>query len=107
MSSEDLRVYVLVELKPGKEGDFGNEILSKGFLTNSKVDHFDFVHGSFDFIITLKGKLKEIDRTIIEMRKSPFINRTQTLVCFEMFTWDWNEISKKLNEEKKDDKIKR
>jgi hypothetical protein len=99
MSSEDVRVYVLVELEPGKEGDFGNEILSNGLVLSSKVERLDFVHGFYDFIIMLKGKLKEVDRTILKMRKSPFIRKTQTLVCFEMFTWDWDEISKKLNED--------
>ena len=100
MSSEDVRVYVLVELKPGKEGEFGNEILSRGLMLDSKVERLDFVHGSYDFIIMLKGKLKEVDRTIIELRKSPYINKTQTLVCFEMFTWDWDEVARKLSEEK-------
>lgn len=100
MSSEDVRVYVLVELKPGKEGDFGNEILSDGLVLDSQVERLDFVHGSFDFIIALKGKLKDIDRRIIEMQKSPYIRKTETLICFEMFTWDWDKIKNKLNEEK-------
>jgi hypothetical protein len=100
MSSEDVRVYVLAELVPGKEGEFGNEILSNGLILDSEVERLDFVHGSFDFIIALKGKLKDIDRRIIEMRKSPYIRKTETLICFEMFTWDWEEIKSKLNEEK-------
>ena len=100
MSSEDVHVYVLVELVPGKEGEFGNEILSKGLVLDSKVERLDFVHGSFDFIIALKGKLKDIDSRIIEMRKSPYIRKTETLICFEMFTWDWEGIKRKLNEEK-------
>ena len=99
-NSEDIRVYVLVELQPGKEGEFANEILSKGFLLDSKVERLDFVHGSFDFIIALKGKLKDIDRLLIDMRKSPYIKKTQTLICFEMFNWDWDEIKNKLNKEK-------
>ena len=100
MSSEDVRVYVLVELQPGKEGDFGNEILSRGLLLDSKVERLDFVHGSYDFIIALKGKLKDIDQLIIKMRKSPYILKTQTLICFEMFNWDWEKIKNKMNEEK-------
>jgi hypothetical protein len=100
MNSEDVRVYVLAELVPGKEGEFGNEILSNGLILDSEVERLDFVHGSFDFIIALKGKLKDIDRRIIEMRKSPYIRKTETLICFEMFTWDWEEIKSKLNEEK-------
>ena len=98
--SEDIRVYVLVELEPGKEGDFANDLLSKGFVLDSKVERLDFVHGSFDFIVALKGKLVDIDRLIIDMRQSPFIRKTKTLICFEMFNWDWDEIKAKLNEEK-------
>ena len=100
MSSEDVRVYVLVELQPGKEGDFGNEILSSGLLLDSKVERLDFVHGSYDFIIALKGKLKDIDQLIIKMRKSPYMLKTQTLICFEMFNWDWDKIKSKMKEEK-------
>lgn len=102
MSSEDIRVYVLVELQPGKEGEFGNEILSNGLILDPKVERLDFVHGSFDFIIALKGKLRDIDRRIIEMRKSPCVRKTETLICFEMFSWDWDEMKSKLNEEKKE-----
>ena len=100
MSSEDIRVYVLVELQPGKEVEFGNEILSNGLILDSKVERLDFFHGSFDFIFALKGKLKDVDRRIIEMRKSPYIRKTQTLICFEMFTWDWDKIKIRSEEEK-------
>jgi len=100
LSSEDIRVYVLMELQPGKEGDFASDLLSKGLVLDSKVERLDFVHGSFDFIVALKGKLVDIDRLIIELRKSPYILKTQTLICFEMFNWDWDEIKTKLNEEK-------
>ena len=97
---EDIRVYVLVELQPGKEGDFANYILSKGFMLDSKVERLDFVHGSFDFLMALKGKLKDIDNLIMEMRKSPYVQKTQTLICFEMFNWDQSKIKDKLKEEK-------
>ena len=99
-STEEIRVYVLVELQPGKEGDFANDILRKGLVLDPKVERLDFVHGSFDFIIALKGKLRDIDSAIIEMRKSPHLQKTQTLICFEMFNWDWDQIKTKLNEEK-------
>ena len=99
MTSEDVRVYVLVELEPGKEGEFANEVLSKGLIIDPKVERLDFVHGSFDFIIALKGKLKEIDRRIIEMRKSEYVRKTETLICFELFNWDWDEIANQTNKE--------
>jgi hypothetical protein len=91
------RAYVLVELYPGKEKEFCEEILSKGLILDSKVERTDFVHGSYDFICVLNGKIKDIDRRIIELRRSPFIRKTETLICFDMFTWE--EMSKKVHEE--------
>jgi hypothetical protein len=91
------RAYVLVEIQPGKEKDFSEDILSKGLLVDSKVERMDFVHGSFDFVIILRGAMKDIDRRVMEMRKSPFVRRTETLICFEMFSWE--DLSGRLNEE--------
>jgi hypothetical protein len=96
MSSEDSRVYVLVEIQPGKEKEFSDEVLSKGLILDSKVERMDFVHGSFDFVITLRGSVKDIDARVMEMRKSPFVRRTETLICFEMFTWE--DLSGRLSE---------
>jgi len=50
MSYQDNRVYVLVEIQPGKEREFADEMLSKGLIIDSKVERMDFVHGSFDFV---------------------------------------------------------
>jgi hypothetical protein len=91
------RAYVLVEIQPGKEKDFSEELLSKGLLVDSKVERMDFVHGSFDFVIILRGAMKDIDRRVMEMRQSPFVRRTETLICFEMFSWE--DLSGRLNEE--------
>ena len=96
MSKQDNRAYVLVEIQPGKEQEFANEILSKGLIIDSKVERMDFVHGSFDFAVMLCGTMENIDRRIMEMRKSPFVRRTETLVCFELFTWE--DLSGRLNE---------
>jgi hypothetical protein len=96
MSHQDSRVYVLVEIQPGKEQEFANEILSKGLIIDSKVERMDFVHGSFDFVVMLCGTMEDIDRRIMEMRKSPFVRRTETLICFELFTWE--DLSGRLNE---------
>jgi len=97
MGPKDIRAYVLVELQPGKEREFGEEILSRGLILDSKVERFDFVHGSFDFIITFYGAMNDVDCRIMEMRKSPFVRKTATLICFEMFTWE--EVAKKVREE--------
>jgi len=72
--------YVLVEIQPGKEKEFSDEILSKGLLVDSKMERMDFVHGLFDFVIVLCGETRDIDARIIEIRKSPFVVRTETLI---------------------------
>jgi hypothetical protein len=74
------RAYVLVQIQPGKEKEFSDEILSKGFLVDSKVERMDFVHGPYDFVIILSGTIKDMDRRIIDIRKSPFIVKTETLI---------------------------
>jgi len=88
MRSENSRVYVLVEIQPGKEKEFSEEVLSKGLILDSKVERMDFVHGSFDFVITLRGSMKDIDARVMGLRKSPFVRKTETLICFELFTWE-------------------
>jgi len=89
MGSEESRAYVLVEIKGGKEEEFADEMLSKGLTA-------DPVHGSFDAVIVLRGSMKDIDTKIMEIRKSPHVRRTETLVRSEMF--DWEEISGRMNE---------
>jgi len=91
------RAYVLIELHPGKEKEFCDLILSKGLLVDSKVQRMDFVHGHFDFVMVLYGAMEDIDSRIMEMRKSPFVRKTVTLMCFEMF--DWEDISDRLKEQ--------
>jgi hypothetical protein len=91
------RAYVLVELQPGKEKEFCDEILSRGLLVDSKVQRMDFVHGPYDFVIILYGAMEDIDTRLMEMRKSPFVRKTETLICFEMF--DWEDISDRLKEQ--------
>jgi len=88
MSNEKMRAYVLVVIQPGKEEEFSNEIVSKGLILDSKVERMDFVHGSFDFIIIFAGTAYEIDRRILEMRKLPYVRRTETLIPFEMLNWE-------------------
>ena len=90
MNQEDntARAYMLVLLHPGKEKEFSEEILSRGLLVDSKVERMDFVHGPFDFIIVLRGEMEDIDRRILEMRKSPHVRDTATLLAFEMFEWE-------------------
>ena len=88
MSSKVDRAYVLVVIQPGKEQEFANQIVSKGLIIDSKVERLDFVHGSFDFIVIFRGTRDSIDHRIIELRKLPYVLRTETLIPFEMLTWD-------------------
>jgi hypothetical protein len=96
MSDLNNRVYVLVEVQPGKEQEFADEMLTKGLIADTKVERMDLVHGSFDFAIMLYGKMENIDRRIMTLRKSPFVRRTETLISFEMFPWE--DVSGRLNE---------
>jgi len=88
VTSQAIRAYVLVELIAGKEKEFCEEILAKGLILDSKIERTDFVHGTYDFICLLHGDMKDIDRRIIELRNSKYIRKTETLICFDMFTWD-------------------
>jgi|SRR5271157_79666 len=97
MSSEDSRAYVLMDIQPGKEKEFTEYVMSKGLLKDINVERMDFVHGSFDVVVLLRGTMKSIDSRIIELRKSPFIRRTETLLCFaEMLNWE--DITGRLSE---------
>jgi hypothetical protein len=88
MNPQTSRVYVLVNIQPGKEKEFANEVLSKGLIVDPEVEKMNFVHGSFDFIMMLHGPMKDIEQRIMEIRKSPFVRRAQSLVAFAMFTWE-------------------
>jgi hypothetical protein len=96
MGSEIDRAYMLVILEPGKDEEFAHAVVSKGLIVDSTVERMDFVHGPFDFIITLKGTRESIDSRIIEMRKLPFVRKTETLIPFDMFSWD--DVSASLKE---------
>jgi hypothetical protein len=97
MSSEESRAYVLIEIQPGKEKEFTEYVISKGLLKDLNVERMDFVHGSFDVVVVLRGTMKNIDARIMDLRKSQFIRRTETLLCFvEMFNWE--DMSGRLNE---------
>jgi len=96
MSSEDYRAYVLIEIQPGKEKEFSEYVTSKGLSRDINVERMDFVHGSFDAVVLLRGTMKSIDARILELRKSPLIRRTETLLCFEMLSWE--DLSGRLDE---------
>jgi len=83
MSSGSNRIFVLVTIQPGKEQDFVYETGSDELILNSKVDDMVFVHGAFDFLVSLSGNTYDIDRRIINMRKLPYVISTETLIPFK------------------------
>jgi hypothetical protein len=85
-----------MEIQPGKEKEFVDYVMSKGLLKDINVERLDFVHGSFDAVVLLRGTTKSIDARIMDLRKIPFIRRTETLLCLEIYNWE--EISGRLNE---------
>jgi hypothetical protein len=96
MSAEDYRAYVLIKVKPGKEKQFTDYVMSRDLARSVNVERMDFVHGSFDAVMLLRGTMKSIDARIMDLRKSPFVSSTDTLLCFE--TLNWEDISGRLNE---------
>ena len=97
MSSEESRAYVLIEIQPGKEKQFTEYTMSKGLLKDINLERMDFVHGSFDVVVVLRGAMKNIDAKIMELRKSKLIRRTETLPCFGEMP-NWEDMSDRLNE---------
>jgi hypothetical protein len=95
MANENSRMYVMVAIKPGKEQDFADEIARLGLIRDPKVEKIDFVHGSFDFIITFCGLADDIDGRILEIRLLPYVLRTETLIPFKLFKWEERVMKQK------------
>lgn len=87
MTSKNIHFYLLVSIQPGKEKDFAIEIVSKGVTQGSYIEKIDFVHGAFDFIITMRGIAEDVDRRIMEIRQLPYVQKTETLIPFETSLW--------------------
>jgi len=65
-------------------------------LKDINAERLDFVLGSFDVVVLLRGTIKSIDSRIMEPR-SPYIRKIETLLVLEMY--DWEEMSGRLNEQ--------
>ena len=101
MTAETRHVYLLVSIQTGKEQEFASEVLSKGLIFDSEIERLDFVYGSFDFIVVLTGSVADIDRRILEMRQISYVQNTETLIPFEMLSWDDSLASKYVSDLKK------
>ena len=86
------RSYVLVETQPGKEKESYEAISAL-----KRISRIDFVHGSYDFVVILEGEIRDMDYTVMDIRKAPYVRKTETLLCFEAFSWE--DLSGRLHEE--------
>ena len=73
------KAYMLIEVEPGKEAETIREIEKM-----SHVEAVDFVHGEYDIVIVLRGNFKDINETVLNVRKLPNIRKTVTLNAFEL-----------------------
>ena len=96
MGAHDYRAYVLVEVQPGREKEFAEYVMSTGSSGDVSTERLDIVHGSCDVVVLLRGTMKSIDARIMELRKSPLILRTETLLCFDIPNWE--DMTGRLNE---------
>jgi hypothetical protein len=88
--------YILVELEPGREKEFGEEIADmfdsakkEGCITpNCGIKKMDFVYGAFDVILILEGEPKDVENVVLRLRTVPHIRKTETLLCFEKILWE-------------------
>ncbi len=81
MNSEEFRAYVLISVFPGKENELVDYVTSKGLLKDASSERMDSVHGTFDAVMILRGTWASVDARIMELRKSPSVLKTQTLLC--------------------------
>jgi len=81
------RAYVLIELEPGKEKEFGSA-LSDILETTKGISKVDFVYGAFDIVMALEGETKEVEDAILKVRTLSFVHKTETLLCFEKLLWE-------------------
>jgi hypothetical protein len=81
------RAYVLIELEPGKEKEFGTAL--SDILENAKgISKLDFVYGAFDVVMALDGEAKEVEDVILKVRTLSSVHKTETLLCFEKLLWE-------------------
>ena len=88
MCEKTSRIYVLVEIAPGFEQEFANEIVSAGLILDPKIEKMDFIHGDFNFIIIFSGKINDVENRILEIRKLKYVQKTKTMIPFETLNWE-------------------
>ncbi len=78
LTSFKRRAYLLIEVEIGKEA-----ALIRSLQRMDKVSSVDLIHGEYDLIAILEGSYKEIDETVLAVRKLPGVRKTVTLTAFE------------------------
>ena len=74
-----IRAYILIELEPGKELGFYEDMKK---IQN--IERIDLVHGAFDVLIMIDGELNEIDTLILKIRSNPSVRKTESLISSKM-----------------------
>jgi len=72
------RAYLLIEVEPGKEAGLIRQL---GELRH--VIRSDFVHGGYDLVCILEGEYKEMDETVLAIRRFPNVKKTTTLTVLD------------------------
>jgi hypothetical protein len=72
------RAYLLIEVKPGSEAGLIAKIEGLPNVVNA-----DFVHGGYDIVCVLEGEFKDMDDTVIQIRKLTPVLKTTTLTVFD------------------------
>jgi hypothetical protein len=72
------RAYLLIEVAPGKEAGLINQLDNLPHVVRA-----DFVHGGYDVVCILVGEYREMDETILAIRRFPNVKKTTTLTVFD------------------------
>ncbi len=84
------RAYILVRVQPGKEIELYEKLKQIPNITG-----IDLVRGPFDFVVATEGDVSDLDRTVLRIRKTPYVLVTETMTVWETFPWE--EVSGQLD----------
>jgi hypothetical protein len=72
------RAYLLIEVEPGKEAGLIGQLDNQTHVVRA-----DFVHGGYDIVCILEGEYREMDETVLQIRRLPNVRKTTTLTVFD------------------------
>jgi nitrate reductase NapAB chaperone NapD len=85
-----MRAYILVDIQPGRESDILTHL-----ATVEGIVYADVVHGAFDLVVVLEGDPETIDKTIMRIRRLPYVKKTESMLSFHPTSWE--ELSYELS----------